>query len=79
MSKISLFGSIFVFTLLTLDGGGTLIKFCSGFLNLLHKNYPTIANPATLTPLIYISNYYLVLQVCVLPYHLLLQSVHSNS
>ena len=25
----------------------------SGFLNLLYKRYPTIANPMTLTPLIY--------------------------
>ena len=29
------------------------VERCSGFLNLLHKRFPTIANPTTLTLLIY--------------------------
>ena len=53
ISKISLFGWILVFTWLMLDGDGMSIKFCFGFLNLLYKRYPTIANPTTLIPLIY--------------------------
>ena len=35
ISKISLFGSILVFAWLTLDGGGTSIKFCFGFLKFI--------------------------------------------
>ena len=53
ISKISLFSSILVFAWLTLAEGGTSIKLCSGFLNLLYKRYPAIANPATPTLLIY--------------------------
>ena len=33
----------------TLAGDGTSINVCSGFLNLLYKRYPTIANPTTPT------------------------------
>ena len=34
----------------TTGGGGTSINFRSGFLNLLYKRYPPIANPSTLRP-----------------------------
>ena len=44
---MSLFGSELVFGT---GGGGTLIRFCSGFLNLLYKRYPPIANPNKLRP-----------------------------
>ena len=37
-----LVGSVLVFTA---GGSGTSIKFCSGFLNLLYRMYPPIANP----------------------------------
>ena len=42
---MSLFGSVLVFGT---EGGGTSIKFCFCFLNLLYKRYPPIANPRTL-------------------------------
>ena len=39
-----------VFALPMLDGGGMMIKFCSGFFNLLYRRYPPIANLNTLRP-----------------------------
>ena len=48
---MSFLGSLLVFTA---GGGGTSIKFCSGFLNLLYRRYLLIANPNALRQPTYI-------------------------